>query len=316
MHARLTAGAMRIFLEGAMPPPELKGGALAIGNFDGVHRGHQAVIGTAVEQARRMGRSAVVVTFDPHPSRLFRPETPPFALSTLDQRLEWCAALGVSGAMVVPFTRQLAGLSAEAFVADWLVRRLAPAHVVTGHDFSFGRGRSGNPEVLARLGAAQGFTSHAVPPVTDAGAPVSSTRVREALVAGKPQEAARLLTRPFTIRGPVIHGDKRGRTIGVPTANMELGAYLRPRFGVYAVRVRLPSGALASGVANLGVRPMFDPPRLLLETWILDWEGDLYDQRLDVELMAFLREEMRLDGLDALQDQIRRDAEAARRALA
>ncbi|MFN3590668.1 MAG: bifunctional riboflavin kinase/FAD synthetase [Thermaurantiacus sp.] len=315
MHAPLTAGAMRIVVEGAMPPPELRGGALAIGNFDGVHRGHQAVIGDAVERARRLDRPAIIVTFDPHPSRLFRPDTPPFALSTIDQRLEWCAALGVSGAMVVPFTRELAGLSAEKFVADWLAARLAPEHVVTGHDFSFGRGRSGNPDVLARLGAAHGFSTRAVPPVTDCGAPASSTRVREALVAGDLAEATRLLTRPFTIRGAVIHGDKRGRTIGAPTANMELGAYLRPRFGVYAARVRLPSGQRVSGVANLGIRPMFEPPKLLLETWIFDWEGDLYDQVLDVELVAFLRDEMQLDGLDALRVQIARDAEAARRAL-
>lgn len=303
---------MRMIGEGERPPADLAGGAVAIGNFDGVHRGHQAVIGAAVGWAEAHGRPAIVLTFDPHPSRLFRPETPPFALSTLEQRLEWCASLGVAGAMVVPFTREFAALSAEAFVDHWLVGRLAPAHVVTGHDFSFGRGRAGNPDRLAELGAGRGFTTRAVLPVTDRNRVVSSTRIREALKAGLAEEATRLLTRPFTIRGPVIHGDRRGRTIGVPTANMELGDYLRPRFGVYAARVRLPGGALLKGVANLGIRPMFTPPRLLLETWILEWEGDLYGQTIDVELIAFLREEMRLDGLEALKAQILRDAEAAR----
>jgi riboflavin kinase/FMN adenylyltransferase len=307
---------MRMIDEGESPPADLRGGAVAIGNFDGVHRGHQAVIGAAVDWARDHGRSALVLTFDPHPSRLFRPDAPPFALSTLDQRMGWCAALGVAGAMVVPFTRALAALSAEAFVADWLVARLAPAHVVTGHDFSFGQGRSGNPARLAELGRVHGFTTRAVAPVTDSGAVVSSTRIRQALEAGRTDEASRLLTRPFTIRGAVVHGDKRGRTIGVPTANMELGAYLRPRFGVYASRVILPDGTVRKAVSNLGVRPMFTPPKLLLETWILDWDGDLYGQRIDVELVAFLRDEMRLDGLDALKAQIARDAEAARVALA
>jgi riboflavin kinase/FMN adenylyltransferase len=297
-------------------PDRLRGGSVAIGNFDGVHRGHQAVVGRAVAAARAAGRPALVLTFDPHPSRLFRPDAEPFQLTTLEQRLELFAGLGVDATVVVPFTRALAALAPEAFVAEWLVARLAPRQVVTGDDFTFGRNRSGTAAVLAALGAAHGFRAEAVPPVLDAGAPVSSTRIRAALRAGDPEEAARLLTRPFAIAGVVQHGDKRGRAIGAPTANLELGDYVRPRFGVYAVRVRLPDGHLADGVANLGVRPMFAPPKLLLESWIFDWEGDLYGRALSVDLVAFLRDEMVLAGLPALKAQIARDADAARRALA
>jgi riboflavin kinase/FMN adenylyltransferase len=307
---------MMILRDGAAAPPALCEGAVAIGNFDGVHRGHQAVIRAAVDWARARQAPALVATFDPHPSRFFRPESPPFALTTLDQRLKLIESLGADGAVVIPFTRELAGLSAEAFVDTWLMALLKPRHLVTGADFSFGHRRSGNAETLRELGRPRGFSTEALAPVVDGGGVVSSTRVREALVAGEAEEAARLLTRPFAIRGRVIHGDKRGRTIGVPTANMELGDYLRPRFGVYAVEVLLPDGVVAGGVANLGIRPMFDPPRLLLETWIFDWEGDLYGQEVDVRLIRFLREERKLSGLDALKAQIAEDARAARDALA
>lgn len=306
---------MEILRDGAAAPGALRSGALAIGNFDGVHQGHQAVIRAAVEWARARGAPAWIATFDPHPSRFFRPEAPPFALTTLDQRLSLIAALGVDGAMVIPFTRELAALSAEAFVDEWLMTRLGPAHVVTGADFSFGHRRSGNIETLKALGERHGFTSRALVAVTDGDSTVSSTRVREALVAGAPEVAARLLTRPFTVQGEVLHGDKRGRTIGVPTANLEMGDYVRPRFGVYTVRVRLPGGALLGGVANLGIRPMFTPPKLLLETWIFDWQGDLYGQRIEVALLRFLRDEMRFDDLDGLKAQIAEDERAARAIL-
>jgi riboflavin kinase/FMN adenylyltransferase len=296
-------------------PAELRGAALALGNFDGVHRGHQAVIGAAIRAARKAGRPALVATFDPHPSRHFRPDSAPFSLTTPVQKLKLFEGLGVDGAIVIPFDAALAGLSAEDFARRWLVERLGIAHVVTGEDFTFGKGRSGSAETLAELGRCLGFSAEAVAPVTASDAVVSSTRIREALVAGDMETAARLLTRPFTIAMPVIHGDKRGRTIGVPTANQELGAYLRPRYGVYAVRVRLPNDSLAQGVANLGIRPMFDPPKELLETWILDWSGDLYGQTIEVELVRWLRAEMKLDGLDALKAQIAKDTEAARAAL-
>ncbi len=307
---------MEVIRDGGTVPAALRGGALAIGNFDGVHLGHQAVIGRAVARARASGAPSLVLTFDPHPSRLFRPDAPPFLLTTLEQRLQLFAGLGVSATVVLPFTRALAAEPAEAFVAEWLARRIGPRHVVTGTDFSFGRGREGDAATLARLGEQHGFSAEAVPPVMDRGAPVSSTRVRAALQAGDPAEAARLLTRPFAIEGVVIPGDRRGRLLDAPTANMELGPYVRPRYGVYAVRVQLPCGTTAAGVANLGIRPMFEPPQLLLETWILDWSGDLYGKRLAVGLVAYLRPELRLEGLEALKAQMARDAEAARAALA
>lgn len=306
-----------ICLEGeGRAPAELRGGALALGNFDGVHRGHQAVIGAALRAARAAGTPALVATFVPHPSRHFRPDSPPFALTTPAQKLKLFEGLGVDGAVVIPFDAALAGLSAEDFVRHWLVERLGISRVVTGEDFTFGKGRSGSAATLAELGRPMGFAAEAVAPVTADAEVVSSTRIRQALVAGDMETAARLLTRPFTIAMPVIHGDKRGRTIGVPTANQELDDYLRPRYGVYAVRVRLPDGTVANGVANLGIRPMFDPPKELLETWILDWSGDLYGQAIEVELIRWLRGELKLDGLDALKAQIAKDADDARRVLA
>lgn len=298
--------------------PALSGGALALGNFDGVHRGHQAVIGAALAWARAHGRPTLVASFDPHPSRFFRPDAPPFALTTPDQKLAHFAELGIDGAVMIPFDAALAGLSASQFAREWLHQRLQVAHVVTGEDFTFGKGRSGDAGTLAALGADLGFTAEAIHPVADAqgqGA-ISSTRIREALKAGDMAGAAALLSRPFAISMPVLHGDKLGRTIGVPTANQELGAYLRPRYGVYAVRVRLPDGSVRPGVANLGIRPMFTPPKELLESWIFDWSGDLYGQTIEVELVHFLRPEMTLDGLDALKAQIARDADAARVLLA
>lgn len=297
-------------------PADMRGGAVALGNFDGVHRGHQAVIGAAISAARMAGRPSLVATFDPHPSLFFRPETPPFALTSLPQKLDLLRGLGVDAAIVIPFNAALAGLSAEAFAGDWLADRLGVSHVVTGEDFTFGKGRSGSAETLKQLGAGLGFTANAMRPVTADAETISSTRIREALTAGDMAEAARLLTRPFAIRAPVVHGEKLGRTIGVPTANQLLGPYQRPRYGVYAVRVKLPDGKVANGVANLGVRPMFDPPRELLETWILDWSGDLYGTEPEVELIAWLRPEMKLDGLDALKAQIALDEADARAVLA
>jgi riboflavin kinase/FMN adenylyltransferase len=308
---------MEIFRGDCRLPDGLRGGALALGNFDGVHRGHQAVIRAALDAARRAGRQALVATFDPHPSRFFRPDAPPFALTTTEQKLALFEGLGLDAAVVIPFTAELAALSAEAFARDWLAERLGLSHVVTGEDFTFGKGRSGHARELAAYGKTLGFTAQALSPVTEGGdEAISSTRIRAALQDGDMALAAGLLSRPFTVAMPVVHGDKRGRTIGVPTANQELGPYLRPRYGVYAVRARLPGGELRPGVANFGIRPMFTPPRELLETWIFDWSGDLYGQLLQVELVAFLRPEMKLEGLDALKAQIDADVKAARIMLA
>lgn len=306
---------MDVISGGAALPGHLRGGIVALGNFDGFHAGHQAVVGAARDWARKLGRPALVASFDPHPARLFQPDVPAFSLSTIDQRTEWLGQFGMDGAVVMPFNRALAALSAEEFVSEWLVTRLGVAGVVTGGDFTFGRGRSGSVTDLERLGLAHGFAARVVDAVQDGAGTISSTRVRALLRDARPGMAAELLTRPFTIRGPVEHGAKLGRTLGFPTANMTLGDYVRPAYGVYAVQVVLPSGERVDGVANLGIRPMIDPPVELLETWLMDWSGDLYGQTLDVQLIAWLRPEMKLDGLEALKAQIAADADAARRML-
>jgi riboflavin kinase/FMN adenylyltransferase len=307
---------MQRFTNGASLPPLSCGGVVALGNFDGFHSGHRAVVGAALAQARAQGRPALVASFDPHPARLFRPDTPAFALSTMAQRGDWLADFGMDGLVVMPFDAGLAALSPADFVAQWLVERLGVAGVVTGDDFTFGKGRAGTVADLAAMGAANGFSATVVSPVQDADGTISSTRIRALLRAGDMAGAAALLGRPFTIRGQVQHGAKLGRTLGFPTANLNLGDYCRPAYGVYAVRVVLPGGARVDGVANLGIRPMIEPPLELLEVWLMDWSGDLYGAAIDVELVAYLRPELKLPGLEALKAQIALDAAAARATLA
>lgn len=306
---------MNLITGGAPLPDHLRGGIVALGNFDGFHAGHQAVVGAARDWARKLGRPALVASFDPHPARLFQPDAPPFSLSTIAQRGRWFGDFGMDGAVIMPFDRALAALSPADFVDEWLVMRLGVAGVVTGGDFTFGRARAGSVGDLSRLGLAHGFAARVQDAVTDSAGTISSTRIRALLRDARPGMAAELLTRPFTITGTVEHGAKLGRTLGFPTANMQLGDYVRPAYGVYAVRVQLPSGQRMDGVANLGIRPMIEPAQELLETWLMDWEGDLYGQTLAVELVAYLRPEMKLDGLDALKAQIAADAAAARALL-
>lgn len=303
-------------LDGGAPvPPHLAGGIVALGNFDGFHLGHQAVVGAAVARARREGRPALVATFDPHPVRHFRPDAAPFRLTTLDQRERLFAAAGADATVVFGFDGDLAALTAERFVDERLVANLQVAGVVTGEDFTFGRNKGGNVGVLAALGRERGFTAETVGPVALDDEPVSSSRIRSLLQGGDPQGAARLLTRPFAIEGVVQHGDKVGRTIGYPTANLDMGPYLRPAYGIYAVRGRLADGRVLDGAANLGVRPTFEPPKELLEPYFFDFAGDLYGRRLAVELIEFLRPEARFDGLDALMAQMAADCDRARAVL-
>ncbi len=294
----------------------LRGSIVALGNFDGFHLGHQAVVGRAVALARAQGRPAVVATFDPHPVRWFKPDVPPFRLTTLDQRQRLFGAAGADAMLVFRFDGELAGVSADAFITDRLIARAGAAGVVTGEDFTFGKGRGGNTRVLAAIGAAHGLTVETVGPVSESGEIISSSRIREALQAGDCATAARLMTRPFTIQGIVQHGDKVGRTIGYPTANVDMGDYLRPRYGIYAVRGRLADGRVLDGAANLGVRPTFDPPKELLEPYFFDFAGDLYGQQIEVELHSFIRPEAKFDSMDALTAQMARDCEEARRILA
>ncbi|HEX8387925.1 MAG TPA: bifunctional riboflavin kinase/FAD synthetase [Sphingomonas sp.] len=306
---------MRRLDGGAVAPADLRGGVVALGNFDGFHLGHQAVVGRAVARARAEGRPALVATFDPHPVRFFRPDAPPFRLTTLEQRERLFGAAGADAMVVFRFDAELAALDARAFVDERLRGLLGAAGVVTGEDFTFGRGKSGDVSVLRTLGGEMGFAVETVGPVTLDGAPVSSSRIREALRGGRPDVAAGLLTRPFAVEGVVQHGDKVGRTIGYPTANLDMGKYLRPAYGVYAVRGRLADGRVLQGAANLGVRPMFDPPKELLETYFFDFEGDLYGQAVEVELVAYLRPEGRFDGLPAMVAQMERDCLLAREVL-
>lgn len=301
---------------GSAVPASLRGGVVALGNFDGFHLGHQAVVGRAIAAARAAGRPALVATFDPHPVRFFRPDAPPFRLTSLDQRARLFAAAGADAMIVFRFDAALAGLSAEEFVDQRLIGLLGAAGVVTGEDFTFGRGRGGNVAVLRTLGAARGIAAEAVAPVTADGEQVSSSRIRAALQAGDCATATRLLTRPFAIEGVVQHGDKRGRTIGYPTANLSLDRYLRPRYGIYAVRGRLEDGRILDGAASLGIRPTFDPPKELLEPYFFDFTGDLYGQRLELELHAFLRPEARFERIEDLIAQMAADCTAARAALA
>lgn len=293
----------------------LRGGIVALGNFDGFHEGHQAVVGRAVELARSRGVPAVVATFDPHPVRFFKPETPPFSLTTLDQRQRLFAEAGADAMLMYHFDTQLAAVSAQDFVADYLLGRAGATGVVTGRDFTFGAKRVGNVSVLAELSAEHDISCETVGPVSDGDETISSSRIRAALQAGDPATAARLLTRPFAIQGMVQHGDKLGRTIGYPTANIDMGGYIRPRYGIYAVRGRLPDGRVLDGAANLGVRPTFDPPKELLEPYFFDFSESLYGQVIEVELHAFLRPEAKFDSLDALTTQMAKDCDTARAIL-
>ena len=296
-------------------PHALRGAILALGNFDGFHLGHQAVVGAAIAWAKAENRPAIVATFDPHPVRHFVPDAAPFRLTTLDQREELFAIAGADAMLVFHFGGELANTTAHDFVANLLGERIGAGGVVTGEDFTFGKARGGNIAVLRAVGGQCGIGVRTVGPVLDHGESVSSSRVREALLAGDCAEAARLMTRPFAIRGVVEHGDKVGRTLGYPTANLPLGSYLRPRYGIYAVTGKLPDGRVLHGAANLGVRPTFDPPKELLEPYFFDFAEDLYGQEIEVAFHHFIRPEAKFDSLDALKAQMEQDCDEARRFL-
>ena len=294
-------------------PDALKGAAVALGAFDGVHRGHQAVIADAKAAADRLGAPAGVVSFDPHPRRWFQKDAAPFRLMTADQMAQALAPLGVDILYLLPFDAEMAGMTDVAFAERVLAQGLGVRHAAVGFDFTFGKGRSGSPEALRAYGERLGFGVSTVQRLDDDhGLKLSSSAVREALKAGDMTRAAAILGRPFAIQGEVIHGDKRGRTIGVPTANVAMGDYMRPAYGVYATRSRLADGRSVDGVASLGVRPMYALETPLLEVWLFDFDGDLYGQTMETQLIARLRGEERFDGLDALKAQIEADAAAAR----
>ncbi|MCY4396563.1 MAG: bifunctional riboflavin kinase/FAD synthetase [Rhodospirillaceae bacterium] len=301
---------------------EAAGAVVAVGNFDGVHEGHRAVIGAAVGAARTASAPAGVLTFEPHPRTWFRPEQDPFRLTPLRSKVRQLEAQGLDLLYVLPFDEAMATRTAEAFVEDILIGGLQADRVVVGYDFVFGKGRTGSVETLQGYSEAGRFGLTVVPAVDDGtGASYSSTRIRGALRDGDPATAAALLGRYWEIEGHVLPGDRRGRTIGFPTANLDIGDYLRPRFGVYAVLIALDDPDSAEtvwlpGVANLGKRPTIGGDKVLLEVNIFDFDSDIYGRLARVRLVDYVRPETKFDGLDALKAQIAKDAAAARRIIA
>ncbi|MBA3448663.1 MAG: bifunctional riboflavin kinase/FAD synthetase [Pseudaminobacter sp.] len=306
-------------ISGGRPLPErLRGGVVAIGNFDGVHRGHQAVLERALEEARRRGAAAIALTFDPHPRAVFQPDLPLFILTPPPMKARLLDMLGFEGVVEQPFDREFAGLDAEDFVISVLGDLLGMSHVVTGFDFHFGKNRQGGPAFLMAAGERRGFGVTLVDAFRDEGAEVvSSSRIRALLADGELGEAAGLLGYRFTVEAEVTPGKQLGRTLGFPTANMALLPQTDLKHGIYAVRFRRADGTLHDGVANFGRRPtVADDGEPLLETFVFDFTGDLYGETCQVSLFAFLRGEEKFDGLEALVAQMKNDEEEARALLA
>ncbi len=296
---------------------EDRGAALALGAFDGVHRGHREVIALAARAAGALHAPLGVVTFEPHPRRWFFPDEPDFRLTTLDQQVQVLDALGVDRLHRIAFDADLATMSDEAFARDVLAGALGARHVAAGFDVTFGQGRRGGPEALARYGERYGFGVTIAPAVADAaGLKLSSTAVRQALAEGDPEGAAAILGRPFSVEGVVVHGDKLGRTMGFPTANIPLADYVRPRHGIYATRTRLADGREVAGVGYVGRRPTIEGAcEERLEVHLLDFDEDLYGQTLETDLIHFLRPDEKFDGLPAMTAQMERDKAQARARL-
>ncbi|ABI61365.1 Riboflavin kinase [Granulibacter bethesdensis] len=309
-----TNGGMRIITDWRHIPPEARGASVALGNFDGVHLGHEAVIRAA--HAARPTAPLMALTFEPHPREFFRPYDPPFRLTLSAERADALARLGVTWVVELAFDEAFSLMEAEEFISGVLLAGLDAKHLACGADFAFGHRRGGDITLLSTRSEALGIGLTIVPPVMDAEGPLSSTRIRRLLQDGYPERAAQLLGRPWGIRGIVSHGDKRGRTIGFPTANIPFGRHLEPARGVYAVTARLPDGTEYPGVANIGRRPTVNEgPESRLEAHLFDFSGDLYDQDITVSLHAFLRAERKFAGLDDLRGQIAQDATEARKLL-
>jgi len=311
---------MRIFRHHNDVPDIARGAVVAIGNFDGVHRGHQAVIGTARDLANEMGVPLAVMVFEPHPRQFFAPDAPFFRLSSFRAKVALLADQGVDIVYALPFDAHMAALTAPEFVSEVLIEGLGAVHVAVGYDFCFGKGRAGDITLLQYMGDMEGFGVSVISAQGDGeGAEAySSTRIRDALTEGRVEDAAHMLGRPWFIEGRVLDGDKRGRTIGFPTANVALDGVVTPKLGVYAVEVEVEDGdhkGTYTGVANLGKRPTFNKKDVLLEVNLFDFAGDIYGAHLRVSLVGFIRPEQKFDGLDALKAQIAADADAARKIL-
>jgi riboflavin kinase/FMN adenylyltransferase len=296
-------------------PEALRHAVVAIGNFDGVHRGHRAVFATAVARARAAGRPAAALTFEPHPRSYFQPQAPSFRLNSEAAKLRLLAATDLDGAVVLKFDAALASLNAEEFVRHILVERLGISGAVIGFNFQFGKERAGTPDFLMAQGVRRGFTVDVVPPFEFAGRRVSSGAIREALAGGHVAEAADLLGYPWFVTSDVVHGDRRGRELGYPTANLRLDPECGLHHGIYAVRVGV-GGQLYDGVASFGRRPMFDSGAVLLEVFLFDFSGDLYGAVLDVAFIAWIRHELNFDSVEDLIRRMDEDSRLARAALA
>jgi riboflavin kinase / FMN adenylyltransferase len=296
------------------PDEALAGAVVAIGNFDGVHRGHKAVIAAAQQRAAALGRPAAALTFEPHPRSFFHPGEPLFRLTDATTKLRLLAATGLDGAIVLTFDEGLANLSAEDFVKRILVERFAVAGAAIGFNFHFGANRAGSPDFLVAEGKRHGFAVDIVPPLRDRGRPVSSQPIREALAGGRLEAAAELLGYPWFLSGTVIHGDKRGRELGFPTANLKPDPSCGLRHGIYAVRTAV-GGRRYDGVASFGRRPMFDAGTVLLEIFLFDFSGDLYGETMDVAFIGFLRDEAKFASAEELIRQMQEDARLAREVL-
>jgi riboflavin kinase / FMN adenylyltransferase len=296
-------------------PAGARGGTVALGNLDGVHRGHRAVLAAA--HAARPDLPLQAMTLEPHPREYFRPQDPPFRLTLLPAKAAALGDVGCTGLHAIPFDAALAAMEAEAFCETILADALGARHLACGADFAFGHRRGGDVTTLGAHAEALGIGLTIVPKLADAQGPISSTRIRRLLQDGYPERAAAELGRPWAVRGPVTHGDQRGRTIGFPTANIPLGRHLEPARGVYAVRVTLPDGTVQPGVANIGRRPtVSDSLESRVEAHLFDWSGDLYGQEVAVALLTYLRNERKFASFDDLRIQIQRDADQARTALA
>lgn len=296
-------------------PAALRGATIAIGNFDGCHLGHQAVFEAAKEKAKREGKPALVLTFEPHPRDVFAPQPFMFRLTERDQKARLVEALGFDGIIVMPFNKELASKTAEEFVSDFLVDSIGVSAVAVGADFHFGKARAGTPDFLMKSGELHGFDVKICGMLDDGSEPVSSSRVRDALRQGDVPAANELLGYHFFIAGVVSHGDKRGRELGYPTANIALSPFEGLQQGIYAVRVQ-HNGKAYDGVASYGRRPMFDNGKALFETHIFDFKGEIYGDRLEVAIIKYLRGEKKFDGLDALVAAMDQDSLDAKQCLA
>ncbi|MDR3513991.1 MAG: riboflavin biosynthesis protein RibF [Caulobacteraceae bacterium] len=298
-----------------------KGAALALGSFDGVHRGHQKVICDAAEAARRLGAPLGMISFEPHPRMHFRPDAPPFRLMNPHQLARTLDQMGVDRLYLLPFGLEMAEFTDRDFVREVLVAGLGVRHVAVGFDVTFGKGRTGDPELMRRYGEEFGFSVSVADAAGDEGAKFSSTAAREALREGRPDEAAEILGRPFAIEGVVQKGRQLGRKLGFPTANVPLGDYVTPKFGVYATRTRLKDGRQRDGVANIGVNPTTGLVDARLEVWLFDFDEDIYGETIETDLIAFLRPEVTFKDaagnfdVPAMVDQVHEDARQARAIL-